>query len=232
MSDIYSSGEYLSNNPDWHEEGAPEKAANILKLILRNGTNVRSVAEVGCGSGQILAELQKQLPASSVFHGYDISPDAYSICSKKTNERLHFFLEDLTGKKDAAFDLLLVIDVIEHIENYFEFLRKLKHQAPYFIFHIPLDLCTWTLFREEMLIESKKRVGHIHNFSPKFIRSILDDLGYETVDWFYTPPQFENMTGKQRFVNGFRKLFFAISKNFAVKTFGGYSIMLLAKTKS
>lgn len=228
---MYRSGEYLRNNPDWHEEGAAGKAANILKILTRNGTSAKSIAEVGCGSGQILVELQHQLTASTQFHGYDISPDAYTICAAKANERLHFHLEDLAEKKDASFDLLLVIDVIEHIENYFAFLRKLRPMAPYFVFHIPLDLCTWTLFREDMLIESKARVGHIHNFSPKFARSILDDLGFETIDWFYTPPMFENMTGKQRFVNVLRKTTYAVSPNFAVKTFGGYSMMLLAKTR-
>ncbi|CAN5224408.1 hypothetical protein BH09BAC5_BH09BAC5_01700 [soil metagenome] len=232
MQNIYTSGTYLENNKTWHEEFANEKAALIAEIINRNKLQLKSVCEVGCGSGQILVELQKQLSGNISFDGYDISPQAFEICSKKASEKVKFHLEDLTAKENIRFDAILIIDVIEHIENYFEFLRKLHNKAGYFVFHIPLDMFMWTLFREQMLIESKERVGHIHNFTEKFIKSILTDLGFEILDTMYTKPMFDTMTAKQKIVHVFRRMLFGISKSFAVKTVGGYSIMVLAKTSA
>jgi SAM-dependent methyltransferase len=231
VENIYTSGEYLENNQTWHEEFAPLKASLIAEIIRKNNLSLKSICEVGCGSGQILAELGKQLPGVNAFEGYEISPQAFEICKKKATGKIKFHLEDLTEKQNVHFDAMLIIDVIEHIENYFEFLRKLRPKSDYFIFHIPLDMFMWTLFREQMLIESKQRVGHIHNFSEKFIKSILTDLGFEIIDSAFTPPMFDNMTGKQKFVHLFRKFFFFLNKSFAVKTIGGYSILILAKTK-
>src|SRR5437016_5537017 len=80
------------------------------------------------------------------------------------------------------------------------------------IFHIPLDMCVWSLFREKMLIESKERVGHIHNFTEDFITSILTDHGFKIIDKIYTEPTFETMSLKQKFINGIRKILFRINK--------------------
>lgn len=228
MNDIYNDSTYLTNNPRWHEEDAPFKAGKIIELLERNPVDFKTVAEIGCGSGEILVQLEKKLPAVTNFFGYDISKDAINIARKKETGKIKFDLKDVT-KENVHYDLLLVIDVIEHIENYFEFLEGIVSKGSYTIFHIPLDMCMWSLFREQMLIESKKRVGHIHNFTEDFIKGILSDHGFEIIDQLYTPPGFSSMTFKQKIVNTVRKLLFRINKRFCTKTLGGYSILLLAK---
>jgi len=230
MGDIYNNGTYLSNNPGWHEEDAGFKAGKILELLNRNTLSFKTVCETGCGSGQVLVELCDKLPSNVSMFGYDISKDAIHIAKKKEATRIKFEQKDITDKENNDFfDLLLVIDVIEHIENYFGFLRGIAVKSKYTIFHIPLDLSLWSLFREKMLIESKNRVGHIHNFTEDFIESILTDNGFEIVDKLYTEPTFEMISPKQKFINGVRKLLFRINKRFCTKTLGGYSILLLAK---
>ncbi len=231
MHNIYTDSTYLQNNPSWHEEDAPLKAQHILQILKQNQLQPNTVCETGCGSGAILQNLQKHLPAQTKFCGYDISPDAINIAQQKANAQLQFQLLDVTEKETQKFDLLLVIDVLEHLENYFSFLKKIQPKSTYTIFHIPLDMSLWSLFREKMLIESKQSVGHIHNFTEAFIKSILEDAGFEIIDCMYTPPTFENMHLKQKIVNGFRQLLFALHKKFASKTLGGYSIMVLARNK-
>lgn len=231
MSELYVSGKYQSNNPNWHEEDASFKASKIQQLLKPHNLKLNSIAEVGCGSGEILVELQKNLPKDIQFSGYEISPQAYEISKRKSNEQLRFFHEDITKKENIAIDLLLVIDVIEHIEDYFSFMRGIKEKSKYFIFHIPLDMCLWTLFREEMLIESKERVGHIHLFTEKFIKSVLEDIGFKIIESNYTEPLYHNPTGKEKIINLLRKIFFKINKRFATKTIGGYSLLILAERK-
>ena len=39
------------------------------------------------------------------------------------------------------YDLILCIDVFEHVEDYIGFLKTLKNKSKYHIFNIPLDMC-------------------------------------------------------------------------------------------
>ncbi len=230
IRDIYNDETYLKNNPTWHEADAPFKAGKILELLNPIKGSFKTVCEVGCGSGQVLVQLSKHLPENINFYGFDISEQAITIAQNKTTNRLHFECKDLAQTKNEFFyDILLVIDVIEHIHNYFSFLNSLANKSRYTIFHIPLDISVWSIFREQMLIESKQRVGHIHNFTEDFIKSILSDYGYNIISQIYTEPTFETVSLKQKVVNGIRKLLFRINKRFCTKFIGGYSILLLTE---
>jgi cyclopropane fatty-acyl-phospholipid synthase-like methyltransferase len=230
MKDIYNDQTYLRNNPTWHEEDAPFKTARILKLLRRNVLPLGTICDVGCGSGEILVQLAAQLPATTQFTGVDISQDAIAIARQKQTERIQFALHDLTQPSAAPpYDLLLVIDVIEHLNNYFEFLAGIAPKGRYTIFHIPLDMSVWALLREQMLIESKARVGHIHNFTEDFILSILADYGFEVLDKLYTEPVYKRTSPKQQIVHFMREALFKVNARFCTKILGGYSLMVLTK---
>jgi predicted TPR repeat methyltransferase len=199
----------------------------------RNSISFKTVSEIGCGSGEILVQLESQLPDVTNFFGFDISKDAMNIAKKKETDKIKFDIKDLSDKSENCFyDLQLVIDVIEHLDNYFNFLTGIVSKSQYTIFHIPLDMCVWTLFREKMLIESKDRVGHIHNFTEDFIKNILSDYGFEIIDEIYTEPKFKLISNKQKFVNFIRRFIFRINKKFCTKTLGGYSILVLTKNNA
>ncbi len=233
MKDIYNDNTYLDKNPTWHQEESPFKADKIASLLKKNLIAFKTVSEIGCGSGEILVQLESRLNGATNFFGFDISKDAINIAKQKETNKIKFEIKDISDESENCFyDLLLVIDVIEHIDNYFKFLAGIVYKSEYTIFHIPLDMCIWTLFREKMLIESKERVGHIHNFTEDFIKNILSDYGFEIIDQIYTEPIFEAMTNKQKAVKVFRKFLFRINKRFCTKTLGGYSIMLLTKNKT
>ncbi|NLN94839.1 MAG: class I SAM-dependent methyltransferase [Bacteroidales bacterium] len=233
MKDIYNDRTYLDKNPTWHEEDAPFKASKIIKLLERNSIPFKTVSEIGCGSGEILVQLESQLQFVTNFFGFDISKDAINIAKKKETDKVKFDIKDISDKSENCFyDLQLVIDVIEHLDNYFSFLSGIVSKSKYTIFHIPLDMCVWTLFREKMLIESKDRVGHIHNFTEDFIINILSDFGFEILDKIYTEPKFKVISTKQKFVNFIRRIIFKINKRFCTKTLGGYSILILTKNNA
>jgi cyclopropane fatty-acyl-phospholipid synthase-like methyltransferase len=231
-TEMYNDSRYSEKNPGWHAHDAPFKAKRILELLEKHKITLGSVCEVGCGSGDILLYLSTKLPESTSFVGVDISSEAISLAKQKENSRLQFRQQDITQENDQKFfDLLLVIDVIEHVENYFKFLRDLASKSHYTIFHIPLDMSMWTLFRETMLIESKERVGHIHVFTEDFIKSVLNDCGFKIIDQLYTEPLFEIMSWKQKLTNSVRKVLFKINKRLCSKTMGGLSILLLAENQ-
>lgn len=232
MSEIYADGSYLANNPHWHSEDSPWKAGHIAAMVRKHNLAPKSVCEIGCGAGEILLELQKLLPAGTRFDGFDVSPDAYRICAPKANDSVHFHLADLLTQ-DEHFDLSLAIDVFEHVEDCFSFLRNLKGKASYHIFHIPLELSALMVARPRPLVNARETVGHIHHFSKETALATLADTGYEVIDWSYTSGRTElgNLGWKTQLLKGPRKALFKASPDAAARLLGGYSLLVLAKPK-
>lgn len=230
---MYQSGEYLEKNPCWHAADSPWKAAQILKMIRRQNLNPATVCEVGCGAGEILNRLHAELPAANFF-GYEVSPQAYEICSAKTKERLQFRLGDLL-ETEERFDLLLCIDVFEHVPDYLSFLERLRGRASRFIFHIPLDLSALSLLRPARLMKTRYGVGHLHMFTAETALAVLKDTGYETLDSFFTAGGLELEKNQKRLrtvlANLPRRVLGKFSPRLAARILGGYSLLVFAKPR-
>lgn len=230
MTQIYNDGTYLDNNPTWHEEDSLWKAKQVKAIIENNALSPNKICEVGCGAGEILNQLSN-IYLNKKFYGYEISSQAFELCQKKSKTNLNFFLQDLFEENAVHFDIVMAIDVFEHVEDYFGFLRKLKEKAKYKIFHIPLDLSVQTILRSSPIIKSRKSVGHIHYFTKETALETLKDAGYDIVDYFYTGGALElpNRGWKANLLKIPRKFAFAINKDLAVRILGGYSLLVLAK---
>jgi len=227
---IYDDGRYLSRNPTWHAQDSPWKARQIEKMLRRNAVLPRTVAEVGCGAGEILVQLQKAFPNSDYF-GFEISPQAFALCRERESSRIHFQLKDLTEEEAGDFDVLLAIDVLEHIDDYLGFLRRLRNKARFKIFHIPLDLSLQTLFRVNPVLKQREVVGHLHYFFKDTALATLEYCGYEVIDSFYTPAAIEGarLSLGARAMKLPRKFMFSINADIAVRILGGYSLLVLAR---
>lgn len=227
---IYLNGEYLARNPLWHIEESEWKAVQIARMLQRNEVSPASVCDVGCGAGEVLRQLQKALDKNCKLCGYDISPQAIEIAQCRANERLHFAVSDSCPVSGERFDLILALDVFEHVEHYYGFLRQLKAKAQYKIFHIPLDLSVQTVFRKNGLSKRRFLHDHLHFFSKETALQALQDTGYEVLDYFYTARAIElgDALG-QRLLRLPRKICFALHKDLAVRVLGGYSLLVLAR---
>ncbi len=228
---IYTDGGYLKKNPSWGSEDSEWKAIEINKLIARNQLAARTVVEIGCGFGRILWHLSRLNKAISRLTGFDISPQAIQKAQELESDKLKFFQGDFAIGPAGYFDLVLVIDVIEHLENYFEFLRNIRDAGDKFIFHIPIDLSCRTLFKPHITLQQRRDVGHLHYFSHDHIEWILKDTGYVIIDWTLSYPEVDRnkpANFKSWLKKILRKISFTISKKWSVTLWGGYSIMILA----
>jgi ubiquinone/menaquinone biosynthesis C-methylase UbiE len=227
---IYLSGRYLETNPTWHIEESPWKVRHILSMLKRHQLEPRTICEIGCGAGEVLRLLQEHMSETCTCWGYDISPQALAMCQNKTNERLHFALMDVTQEPDVSFDLLLVLDVIEHLEDYFSFLRDIKSKGDYKLFHIPLEVSIQGVLRGKTFIRNRHIHGHLHHYTKETALRTLEDLGYEILDYSYSPEYEMNTT---LFSTGLmklpRKLIFSLQKDWAVRALGGFRLLVLAK---
>lgn len=234
LEELYTSGEYLEKWPSWHSEESPWRADKILRMMERNHLTSKTICEVGCGAGEILKQLQAHLNDESTFWGYEISPQAFKLCQSRKNERLHFKLADFTQEEEGFFDLILIIDVIEHVEDYFSFLRAIKPKSSYKIFHIPLDMVAKTIMQGR-IIKLLEDHGHVHYFTKDIALQLLKNVGYEVLDYFYTAPSVDLPSNgiqeeiRRKLMKLPRKLLFAIDNDIAARVLGGYSLMVLAQ---
>jgi cyclopropane fatty-acyl-phospholipid synthase-like methyltransferase len=232
MSDnFYASGDYAALHPAYHTEDSAWKAQKILAMISRNNLQPKTVTEIGCGAGEILRQLQLQLPSNTQFFGYDISPQGIEMCRQRANERLHCVCDDLLTRDVAASDLLLSIDVFEHVEDYIGFLRRLRTKGTYKIFHIPLDISMLSVFRLSTIMIGRQRLGHLHYFVKDTALATLKDVGYEIIDWNYTHSGLDKSERslKQRLAKFPRLILTKIDPDFSVRVLGGSAMLVLAR---
>jgi SAM-dependent methyltransferase len=238
MTNIYTTGEYLeATGRTWHAEDSPWKAKQILKIIRKNNIHPKGIAEIGCGSGRVLEELSRQPYLIDVqFEGYDLSCQAIEICERIDSNNCKYFCLDLLAEENGTslqyFDILLVIDVFEHVPDYMGFVKKCRTKADYKVYHIPLDIHVSSVLRNT-LIRGRYSIGHLHYFTADSAIATLKDTGHEIVDYFYTSGSFgvfkQHPSIKTAIANGPRWLFSKFSLPFTARAFGGYSLLVLAK---
>jgi cyclopropane fatty-acyl-phospholipid synthase-like methyltransferase len=200
-------------------------------MLERHALGPRTVCEIGCGAGEILSLLQKRLDPETRFVGYEISPQAFELCKPRANERLRFELGDVLRDSHAAFDLVLMIDLIEHLEDYFDFLRRVRTKGEYKLLHVPLELSAQSVLRQTPILANRASVGHLHYFTKDLVLEVLHDVGYGVIDWFYTLSSVEEppKSWRERVARLPRRLAFATRPDFGVRLLGGASLLVLAR---
>jgi len=228
---LYKQGSYLEQNPDWHVEDSAWKARQVASMLSRNKLSPQRVCDVGCGAGEVLVELARMLDPGTVFTGYDISPQAIQLAGTRSDAHLSFILGDITVLPTPRFDLLLALDVIEHVENPFDFLRSLKPHADLAIFHIPLDMTAQAVARNLIIGTCREPFGHLHYFQKETALATLADADYEVIDWLYTPSSFAHAPegSRARLIQGFRRALFNATPDLTQRLLGGWSLLALAR---
>ncbi len=241
--EFYHNGTYLKNNPDWHISAAPWKTRGILATLQRNNLTPHKVCEIGCGAGEILHLLQLQLGDDCQFEGYDIAPQAIALAKARENNHLHVHLADFLKVSDVFFDVILLVDVLEHFEDCFRMLREIKPKSTYKIFQLPLDISLASVLRNE-LIDFRHATGHLHFFTKDVILEVIRDAGYEVLDAFYILPPLDTSPWSNNPRHFLRKLLrltkrglqrlpglvlYGIHRDLAVRVFGGWRLMVLVK---
>jgi len=224
---MYRDGTYLKVTAgEWDLSDSPFKAAEVLRMITKHDLRPASVCDIGCGAGGILNCLQKGLAPEVRFTGYDVSPQALEISKQFANDHCRFVLDD-PFQDGQMFDVAMAMDVFEHVEDCFAFLRQMKAKARYKIYHIPLEVHASAAIRGAHAWP----VGHIHQFSQVTALKTVEHTDQEVIDWWFTgPAQSSEHSAKTRFGHGVRRAVGALAgKTFSSRLLGGYSLLVLAK---
>jgi ubiquinone/menaquinone biosynthesis C-methylase UbiE len=119
---------YFSGNPvkDWLLERFFKRIFSLIREIDPQG---KSMLEVGCGDGIAAYLIRKEFPGLDYF-GVDIKKEELTTAAKILD---HPCLAVMDGKKLAArkrnFDLVIALEVLEHVEKWEEVLEEICRAA-------------------------------------------------------------------------------------------------------
>jgi len=228
-SDRYTGTDYLQHHPSWHREDSGWKVDQIARMLDRHGLRPRTVLDVGCGRGGVLASLAPRLPGAHRLVGCDISAHPIGMGPGTDDPRIELRQGD--PPVGETFDLLLCIDVLEHVEDYIGFLRGLRSRATHTLLHIPLDASAQSILRAEPLLDLRRRSGHLHHFTRDTALATLETAGYEVLDGFYTQGSLERppQSTLAMLARGPRRFLFAADPDLASRLLGGFSVLVLAR---
>lgn len=227
----YSDGNYLAANPSWGEEDSGWKAEKINDLWRRSGLPMpTTVAEIGCGAGQILATLQSKFPSTVSYSGFDIAPAAIAMAAARAGPRLSYHCEDLTTS-DRKFDALLCIDVFEHVENPFEFLRTIRRLAPVVVFNIPLEMhVAGVLINHQRW--TRRQYGHLHFYTAAVAFETLKECGYSIIVHDYVSRLMDLPRSASEYIFWLpRRLLSLLNAEFSARILGGTSLLVVARSE-
>lgn len=229
-ANMYTDGSYHVKNPSWDVEDSAWKAGHIRQLLAKNQLSPRRVADVGCGAGQVLRELVETVPTIEEAVGFDISPQAIELCQRSSTAGLRFECLDFLTESSECFDLLLLVDVIEHVDDPHDFLQQLASRSRWKLLHIPLELSAQSVLRGKPLLEAWHGVGHLHFFTAELALTMIERAGYRVLDHHFTWGGLDlPRRWRTKFLSYPRRILRHLDEDLASRLFGGSSLMVLAR---
>lgn len=139
------------------------------------------VLEVGCGKGEFLVE--SRLAGFDVY-GLEYSADAAAAANRRLEqERVQVGQVGTTPLDDCTFDAIAFFDVIEHVRDPLEFMRRiaraLKPGGVVLLTTPVVDSLSARIMRRHWM---EYKVEHLFYFTQRSLRKLFDDAGLDPVD--------------------------------------------------
>jgi SAM-dependent methyltransferase len=160
----------------WRELGARSKAAHVRALCAQGGVRPRTLVEIGCGDGALLAALRGLAP---VFDGFELSAPAAALARRALPDarRIEPFDGLEVPAEDGAYDLAILSHVLEHVPVPGPLLAEAARVAHEVIVEVPLE-ANRSAARPAKRAEAA-RIGHLHAFSRADVRELVAGAGLE-----------------------------------------------------
>ena len=169
LRDVYEAQYCDGGNPlnaragAWRTLGAQGKADHVAALAGALPTPPRSVVEVGCGDGVVLAALAAR-GLGERRHGFEISERAVELAAGRPEiERVERFDGATLPAADGEYDLGVLSHVLEHVPDPVPLLRETARVARAVVVEVPLE-ANRSASRSEAE-RGREAIGHLHRFS-------------------------------------------------------------------
>ena len=176
----------------WVNEFFMPKAENRRKLMFQPRAELIAsrfaassrgrIAEIGAGFGIFLEELRKLWPDAQAI-AIEPSSEMAKICGGKGLTVLEKMFEDVS-ETESGFDLLVTFELVEHLQNPFEFFSKARRclRPGGSLFFTTLSGYGFDI---QNLWEGSKSVSpphHLNFFNPQSVKLLLQRCGFPQVE--------------------------------------------------
>jgi len=165
-------GEWLRK---WREVGARSKADHVCRL-LRGIPAPRTIVEVGCGEGAVLAELARR-GVGETRTGIDISASAIKVAAGRPEiTRARVFDGLHIDAADQHYDLAVCTHVLEHLADPGALLAEIERVARAVVVEVPLERNLSA--RRPSARALSEESGHVQRFDRAGIRQMVQSTGW------------------------------------------------------
>ncbi|MEQ8754071.1 MAG: class I SAM-dependent methyltransferase [Coleofasciculus sp. G1-WW12-02] len=135
------------------------KIPNLVEVLPKE-FKYSSVAEIGCATGELIGTF----PGSDIKRrvGFDIS-SLNILSARKKFPQVTFYNNDFRLSAEK-FDLVILSDILEHVEDDVEFLQAAAQMGKLLLVNLPLEKCLINLFRNYGFDDPS---GHLRSYSLK-----------------------------------------------------------------
>jgi ubiquinone/menaquinone biosynthesis C-methylase UbiE len=196
MTDIYNDNSYLEKNPSLHTEDSKFKFQNIKRFLssIEVKNNRIKILDIGGGAGiigKLVLEYFQESGIVVTFHSLDLSTQMLKIQLKNNPQIKKIINCSINECPKSNYDLVLMIDVIEHIEGKEDSAKILNKLGKNIIYNIPIEINFFDILKYlksffRYYKRQKKRWGHIHFFSFTSSQSFLK-RHYKIIDSYFQP---------------------------------------------
>lgn len=154
----YYNDEYFEH---FSNDGTDEKAKKLKKLIYKPFS---SVIDIGCGDAKFLNEFINGFKKPLKVVGTDISMKLLKK-AEKNNSKIKYYRCDSKKLpfKDKEFDIAILADVLEHLENPEKTLKEVNRIARLILIKVPLeDNLFQNIYKAFFTVNWKQIQGHIN----------------------------------------------------------------------
>jgi SAM-dependent methyltransferase len=143
--------------------------------LIRQAT---AIAEFGCGHGLLQRQIEDAygLPVS----GFDLNAAALKQTASRISPVFCYDLMDLNPEYEGRFDVILLFDVLEHIQYEESFLRAIQfHLAPggELLLNVPAFNPLFSAY--------DRAVGHLRRYTIRSLSAVARQSGMRIASWTY-----------------------------------------------
>ena len=143
-------------------------------LCARTKLRPRSLVDLGCGDGVLLAQLRG---FAAVLDGFELSEPAAELARRAVPEarRIEPYDGEHVPAGDGEYDLAILSHVLEHVAEPAPLLTEAARVAHEVIVEVPLE-DNRSAARPTKRIEAE-RIGHLHAFDRAAVRELIAGCG-------------------------------------------------------
>lgn len=173
-------GHYQGKYPEWEMQWqrlcAKAKVDNIQVLL---GTReIKTVLDVGCGTGAVLSEIQRRKLGTEHI-GIDVGTSKEHVDPQARNLVLLQYDGKTIPFQDNSFDLTYSSHVLEHVLNPRMFLQEMSRVSKKVIYvEVPCEMHIRRTYRS---IQSSLDIGHINSYTVETFLVLLQTSGLEVM---------------------------------------------------